>query len=135
MLLLWTAQYLDLRSKDGVLCTSWKYQETLKHLKGKMVEVTLVELLVWLIVGMLAGSLTGLVVTRKKEGFGRYTNLGVGLAGALIGGFLFDVLKIDLGLANISVSLQDLLSAFVGSLLFLAAYVYGRRWYRERNAK
>ena len=100
-----------------------------------MMEVTLVELVVWLIVGMLAGSLTGLVVTRKKEGFGRYANLGVGLAGALIGGFLFDLLKIDLGLANISVSLQDLLSAFVGSLLFLAALVYGRHWYLERNAK
>lgn len=98
-------------------------------------EVTLVELVVWLIVGMLAGSLTGLVVTRKKEGFGRYANLGVGLAGALIGGFLFDLLRVDLGLANISVSLQDLLSAFVGSLLFLAALVYGRRWYRERRDK
>ena len=98
-------------------------------------EVTVVELVVWLIVGMLAGSLTGLVVTRKKDGFGRFANLGVGLAGALIGGFLFDILKIDLGLANISISLQDLVSAFVGSLLFLVAFVYGRRWYRERSNK
>ena len=98
-------------------------------------EVTVVELVVWLIVGTLAGSLTGLVVTRTKEGFGRFANLGVGLAGALIGGFLFDILKIDLGLANISISLQDLVSAFVGSLLFLVAFVYGRRWYRERSNK
>lgn len=74
-------------------------------------DVTIVELMVWLIVGVLAGSLAGLVVTRKKEGFGKFANLGIGLAGALIGGFLFDILKIDLGLANISVSLQDLLSA------------------------
>jgi len=94
--------------------------------------VTIGELVVWLIIGLLAGSLAGLVVTRTKEGFGRYTNLGVGLAGALIGGFLFDVFKIDLGLANISISLQDIVAAFVGALLFLALVVYGRRWYKGR---
>ena len=98
-------------------------------------EVTVVELVVWLIVGLLAGSVAGLVVTRKREGFGKFANLGIGLVGALIGGFLFDILKIDLGLANISVSLQDLLAAFVGSLLFLAALVCGRRWYRKRADK
>ena len=95
-------------------------------------EVTLIELVVWLIVGLLAGSLTGLVVTRRKEGFGRYANLGIGLIGALIGGFLFDILKIDLGLANVSVSVEDLVSALVGSVLFLAALAYGRRWYRKK---
>ena len=96
---------------------------------------TLVDLVVWLIVGLLAGSLAGLVVTRKKEGFGRYANLGIGLAGALIGGFLFDLLRVDLGLANISVSLQDVVAAFVGSLLFLAVVFYGRRWYRKKTGK
>jgi uncharacterized membrane protein YeaQ/YmgE (transglycosylase-associated protein family) len=96
-------------------------------------DVTLVELVVWIIVGALAGSLAGLVVTRTKQGFGRYVNLGIGLAGALIGGFLFDLLRIDLGLANISVSLQDVVSAFVGSLLFLVALRYGRGLYRKRT--
>ena len=74
---------------------------------------TLVEVVVWIIVGMLAGSLTGLAVKRKREGFGRLVNLGIGMTGALIGGFLFDFLKIDLGMANISVSLQDIVAAFV----------------------
>lgn len=97
-------------------------------------DVTVVEIFVWLIVGALAGSLTGVVVTRKKEGFGRYANLGVGLAGALIGGFIFDLLRIDLGLANFSVSFEDVLSAFVGSLLFLAALSYARRQYRAKSA-
>lgn len=98
-------------------------------------EVTLGELVVWLIVGLLAGSFAGLVVKRSKEGFGRYANLGIGLAGALIGGFLFDVLRIDLGLANISISMQDVVAAFVGSLLFLAALFYGLGLYREKGAK
>lgn len=97
--------------------------------------VTLDELVVWLIVGLLAGSFAGLVVMRRKEGFGRYANLGIGLAGALIGGSLFDLLRIDLGLANISVSVQDIVAAFVGSLLFLAAVFYGRRWYKKASDK
>ena len=42
-------------------------------------EITIIEVVVWLVVGALAGSLTGIVITRKKEGFGRYANLGVGL--------------------------------------------------------
>ena len=96
---------------------------------------TLVELVVWIIVGMLAGSLTGLAVKRKREGFGRLVNLGIGMAGALIGGFLFDFLKIDLGMANISVSLQDIVAAFLGSLIFLAILFYVRRWYQGKSNK
>jgi uncharacterized membrane protein YeaQ/YmgE (transglycosylase-associated protein family) len=83
--------------------------------------ITLADLLVWMIVGMIAGSLAGAAVKRAKEGFGRYVNLGIGLIGALIGGFLFDLLRIDFGLANVAISLKDIVSAFVGSLLFLAA--------------
>ena len=37
-------------------------------------EVAIDDLIVWLIVGMLAGSLAGLVVRRKKTGFGMLTN-------------------------------------------------------------
>jgi uncharacterized membrane protein YeaQ/YmgE (transglycosylase-associated protein family) len=96
---------------------------------------TLVELVVWIIVGMLAGSLTGLAVKRTKKGFGWYVNLGIGMAGALIGGFLFDLLKIDLGLVNISVSLQDVVAAFVGSLIFLVVLFYVRKWYRKKSVK
>ena len=94
--------------------------------------ITLTDLLVWVVVGMIAGSLAGVVVKRKKGGFGRYGNLGIGLVGALIGGFLFDLLRIDLGLQNITISLQDIVSAFVGSLLFLVALFYVRSWYKKK---
>jgi uncharacterized membrane protein YeaQ/YmgE (transglycosylase-associated protein family) len=95
--------------------------------------ITLADLLVWMIVGMIAGSLAGAAVKRTKEGFGRYMNMGIGLVGALIGGFLFDLLRIDFGLENIAISLQDIVSAFVGALLFLAALYYGRRWYKKKQ--
>ena len=82
--------------------------------------ITLGQIIIWLIVGALAGSFAGMIVKRQKTGFGRFGNLGVGLVGAFIGGFLFSLFSIDLGLGQLSISFEDLLSAFVGSLLFLA---------------
>jgi uncharacterized membrane protein YeaQ/YmgE (transglycosylase-associated protein family) len=79
-------------------------------------------IIVWLIVGGLAGTLAGRLVTFKKEGLGRWTNIGVGLAGALLGGGLFKVFHIDLGLGEIKVTFEDLIAAFLGSLLFVVLW-------------
>ena len=81
--------------------------------------VTVSQIIVWLIVGALAGSLTGIVVKGRKKGFGPFANLGIGLVGALIGGTIFRAFNIDLGLGDLSISFQDLLAAFLGSLIFL----------------
>ena len=94
---------------------------------------TLVDIVVWILIGALAGSLVGLAVKRNKKGFGWLINAGIGMVGALIGGFLFDVLRIDFGLANITISLQDVVAAFVGSLIFLAILFFVRRS-REKKA-
>ena len=77
------------------------------------------QIIVWLIVGAIAGSLAGLIVKRTKQGFGWFTNLGIGLVGALIGGLLFRLFRIDLGLGAISVSLEDIVAALLGSVVFL----------------
>ena len=61
--------------------------------------ITLSDVIVWLVVGSLAGSLTAMLITRTRTGFGRRTNLGVGLAGALIGGLVFHLFNINLGLS------------------------------------
>jgi uncharacterized membrane protein YeaQ/YmgE (transglycosylase-associated protein family) len=90
--------------------------------------VGLSDIIVWLIVGIIAGTLAGMVVKRSKKGFGLSANLGIGLVGALVGGFLFRLLRLDLGLGNISVSLEDIVAAFVGSILFLVVL----RWVRKR---
>ena len=81
--------------------------------------ISLAELIVWLVVGVLAGSLAGTVVTGKWAGLGRWTSLGVGLVGALIGGLIFSLFGIWPSLDAISISLRDIIAAFVGSLIFL----------------
>lgn len=77
------------------------------------------KIVVWMIVGVLAGSFTGMLVKRSREGFGRWLNMGLGLAGALVGGGLFHLLGIDLGLGEIKISLEDLIAAFSGSIILL----------------
>ena len=84
-------------------------------------------ILVWLIIGSLAGSLTGLVVKGSRSGFGHWYNLGIGLVGALIGGILFRFFGIDLGLSRIAISLEDVVSAFIGALLFLVILKFARK--------
>lgn len=55
------------------------------------------------IVGVIAGYLVGSLVTFKKEGLGWYTNIGLGLAGAIVGGAMFRLFKFDLGLKEVSI--------------------------------
>lgn len=83
------------------------------------VTITSSQVIVWLIVGALAGSVTGMIVKREKRGFGHFINLGIGLVGALIGGLLFKVLRVDLGLDRLAIRVEDLIAAIIGSLIFL----------------
>jgi uncharacterized membrane protein YeaQ/YmgE (transglycosylase-associated protein family) len=80
------------------------------------------DVITWLIVGALAGSLAGMLVKRHSAGFGRLLNLAIGLVGALIGGVLFKVCHIDLGVVRgIRVTSEDVVEAFVGSLILISA--------------
>src|SRR5215475_3543049 len=79
--------------------------------------ISIGEIIVWLIIGALAGALAGRVITFTKRGFGFWVNTGVGMLGALVGGFLFRLFHIDLGLGEIKITFEDLISAVVGSLL------------------
>ncbi len=92
-------------------------------------DISVGQVIIWLIIGALAGSLAGMVVRGRKKGFGRVSNLIVGLLGAVIGGFLFDLLKIDLGLGELQLSFDDLVAAFVGAiiLLLVVSFIRHRR--------
>ena len=98
-------------------------------------DITIYQLVVWLIVGGLAGTFTGMVVKRDKVGFGRLKNFGVGLVGALIGGLVVTIFGIDLGLRQIQVNLLDLVSAFLGSLVFLGVLAFVKYFRKGRTEK
>ncbi|GGC79565.1 GlsB/YeaQ/YmgE family stress response membrane protein [Chelatococcus reniformis] len=87
------------------------------------------QIIVWIIVGLIGGSLAGLVTTRERRGFGMLRNLGLGLVGAFIGGLLFRLLGLFQGLDRVSISLRDVVAALIGSLIVLAALWF---WRRER---
>lgn len=84
--------------------------------------ITFSEIIVWVVVGLLAGSLAGSILTVSKKGYGKFKNLMIGLAGAVLGGLLFKLFRIDLGIGSISITAEDLLSAFIGSLLLIFAF-------------
>ena len=85
------------------------------------------KIIVWLVVGALAGTVTGRLFTFSKKGFGFWSNLAVGMVGALVGGVLFWLFHVDFGLGEIKITLEDLLSAFVGSLLCVLVWRLIRR--------
>jgi uncharacterized membrane protein YeaQ/YmgE (transglycosylase-associated protein family) len=89
------------------------------------------QFITWLIVGLLGGSAAGTIVKRQRKGFGIAANLALGSLGAIVGGAVFHIFSLFARLDAISISLRDLLAAFLGSLLVLAALWawqrYGRR--------
>jgi uncharacterized membrane protein YeaQ/YmgE (transglycosylase-associated protein family) len=95
--------------------------------------MTLGKIIVWLILGAFAGTLAGRLMTFSKQGFGRWTNIGIGMLGALVGGFLFWLLGIDFGLGEIKITFEDLISAFVGSLLCIVAWWLIRKFAGQKK--
>lgn len=76
-------------------------------------------LLIFLIVGALAGWLAGVIV--RGFGFGVLGNIIVGIIGAFLGGWLFRALGVSLGAGLVGVFLTALIGAVV--LLFLISLI------------
>ena len=75
--------------------------------------MTLETLVVWIVIGGIAGLLADAVVTSKRLGL--LEAIVVGILGAFLGGWLFGVLDV-IPPANI---IGTLLTAFVGSIVLL----------------
>ena len=70
-------------------------------------------LLIWIIVGAVAGWLAGLIV--RGFGFGLFGNIVVGILGAVIGSWLFDTI----GFSFTSGIVNEILTAMIGAVVLL----------------
>jgi uncharacterized membrane protein YeaQ/YmgE (transglycosylase-associated protein family) len=90
-------------------------------------------LVVWLIIGFIAGTLAGRVVA--GGGFGCLANTAVGLAGALIGGILLSWASPNRAVDTLGV-IGDIVVSFVGAAILLAVLRLltpkGSRWTRGK---
>lgn len=75
--------------------------------------MTLESVLIWVIVGAIAGWLAGLVV--RGFGFGLVGNIIVGIIGAFLGGWLFGQFGIAIGVGIIN----TIFTAFIGAVVLL----------------
>ncbi len=100
---------------------------------GLRVSITFAEIVTWLVVGFLGGAVAGALVKRTKQGFGFVFNLVLGCVGAVVGGLLFRAFSLFPGLDSIAISLRDLVSAVVGSLVVLALLWAWNRYGRRRD--
>ncbi len=77
-------------------------------------------LLSWLLVGLLAGSVAKMITPQKESG-GWLSSLGIGIAGSFVGGFLSGLI----GISSHGI-LGSLLIALGGSVVVL--FLYHRFW-------
>lgn len=70
-------------------------------------------LIIWILVGAVAGWLAGLVV--RGFGFGIVGNIIVGILGALLGGWLFAAAGIAIGVGIVN----TIFTAFIGAVVLL----------------
>jgi uncharacterized membrane protein YeaQ/YmgE (transglycosylase-associated protein family) len=70
-------------------------------------------IIIWLIVGAIAGWLAGLLV--KGGGFGLIGDIVVGIVGAVIGGWLAGVLGISIGSGLVA----SIITAVIGAVILL----------------
>ncbi len=84
-------------------------------------------LVAWIVVGLIAGWLAGMVM--KGSGFGIIGDLVLGIIGALLGGFLASTV---LGIPNAltGINFTTLLTAIVGAIIVVAIIrlLPRRRW-------
>ncbi len=78
-------------------------------------------LLIWLVVGAIAGWLAGVVV--RGGGFGLLGDIVVGIIGAFIGGWLLPRLGVHLGIGMVSL----IASAAIGAIVLLLVLRLVRR--------
>ncbi len=75
--------------------------------------MTAESLLIWIIIGLIAGWLAGLVM--RGGGYGLVGDIVIGIVGAIIGGLVFGML--GLGASGI---VGEIIVAFIGAVILIA---------------
>ncbi len=79
-------------------------------------------ILAWILLGLLAGFIGSKIVNKTGEGF--LVDIGLGIVGAVVGGWLFQFF----GAAGVTgLNLYSLFVAVIGSVVFLVVYHALRR--------
>jgi uncharacterized membrane protein YeaQ/YmgE (transglycosylase-associated protein family) len=81
-------------------------------------------IITWIVLGLVAGFIGSKIVNRSGEGLA--LDIGLGIVGAVIGGFLFNLV----GAAGVTgLNIWSILVAVIGSVVVLVAYhaISGRR--------
>lgn len=77
--------------------------------------MTLESLVIFLLIGAVAGWLSGIIV--KGYGFGIFGNMVVGILGAFVAGFVFPALHISLGAGIVGAIIHSTIGAVILLLL------------------
>jgi uncharacterized membrane protein YeaQ/YmgE (transglycosylase-associated protein family) len=78
----------------------------------------------WIILGLIAGFIGSKIVDKQGQGF--WLNIALGIIGALVGGFIFDLIG-STGVTGLNI--WSMIVAIIGSVVVLWIYnaVSGRR--------
>ena len=74
----------------------------------------LVNIIVWIIIGGVAGWLAGIVMKSRS---GLIGNIVIGIIGAFIGGFVLNLLNVDADVSGLNI--PSLITAFIGAVILL----------------
>lgn len=80
------------------------------------IHLTVDEVIIWILVGLVAGSLAGRVALGRDLGL--LADLVVGIIGAFLGGVLAQIFKVHISIAGSSI-LSEIVVAFAGAVLLL----------------
>ncbi len=74
------------------------------------------QIITWIVIGVLAGAAAGSLIRRKLH---FYEIILAGLLGAVVGGLVIEVIGVKLPDRDITISIADLLTAFIGAILVI----------------
>jgi uncharacterized membrane protein YeaQ/YmgE (transglycosylase-associated protein family) len=77
------------------------------------------ELVAWVIMGILVGSVAGMMTPFKPTGSGRFARLLFGLVGAFLGGVAANVFNVNFGWGPVLIRYEELAFSFAGAIVIL----------------